>query len=244
MTPAPVGLRCPEHSGKPQGVQKVTRAVTAPRLGYATPVTFALIGINVLVFLAELFKGGTASGTGNTIYYHGALYGPLVASGDWWRLITAAFLHYGWLHLAMNMWGLYVGGILLERIIGSWRFGVLYLVSGVAGSVGALLLSFGGVTVGASGAIFGIFGALLVLERRGVIGTNGQILVLIVINLVFTFAVPGISIGGHLGGLIAGGAVMLLYMSFRRSMIYSLASAAAVGAVAVLIAYLKIRNYQ
>jgi membrane associated rhomboid family serine protease len=244
MTPAPVGLRCPEHSGKPQGMQKVTRAVTAPRLGHATPVTFALIAINILVFLAELFEGGSASGTGNTIYYHGALYGPLVAAGDWWRLLTAAFLHYGWLHLAMNMWGLYVGGVLLERIIGSWRFGVLYLVSGIAGSVGALLLSFSGVTVGASGAIFGIFGALLVLERKGVIGTNGQILVLIVINLVFTFAVPGISIGGHLGGLLAGGAVMALYMSFRRSMIYSLASAAAVGAVAILIAYLKIRNYQ
>jgi membrane associated rhomboid family serine protease len=245
MTPAPVGLRCPEHSGAPQGVQKVTRAVSRANARGQSPVTIALIAINVLVFLAELFEGGDfANGTGNTIYYHGALFGPLVANGDWWRIVTAAFLHYGPFHLAMNMWGLYVGGVLLERLIGSWRFALLYLVSGVAGSVGALLLSFNGVTVGASGAIFGIFGALLVLERRGVIATQGQILTVIILNLVFTFAVPGISIGGHLGGGIAGAILMLLMLTYRRSAVLTVASSVAVAAVSVVIAYLKIRNYQ
>jgi membrane associated rhomboid family serine protease len=246
MTPAPVGLRCPDHSGKPQGVQKVTRAVTAVGTRRVNPVTIGLIALNVGVYLAEIATGGNASnGTGNTIYYHGALFGPLVANGDWWRLFTSAFLHYGPIHLGLNMWALYIAGTLLERVIGSWRFAMLYLVSGIAGSAGALLLSFNSPTVGASGAIFGVFGALLVLERRQHISTGGQILGLVVLNLVLSFAVPGISIGGHIGGLIAGIVLMLLLLAVRRNpAVYSLAAGVAVGAIAIVVAYLKVRNYQ
>jgi membrane associated rhomboid family serine protease len=270
MTPAPVGLRCPEHSGKPQGMRKVTRAAERAVTGVGgrrvNAVTLALIAINVGVYLAELAAGGTVDGVNNWIYNHGALFasgaytqgtvGTLpahafapgyhlvgVAHGEWWRMITAAFLHYGPLHLGMNMYGLYLGGTLLEHVIGRWRFALLYLASGVAGSAGALLITPNSTTAGASGAIFGIFGALFVLERQRHISTGGQVAMLIVLNLVFTFAVPGISIGGHIGGLISGVALMLMFLQYRRSALYSASAAAAVVAISVVVAYLKVRGY-
>ena len=266
VTHAPVGLRCPEHSGKPQGVQKVTRSLTRVSAGRVNPVTMTLIFVNVLVFAAELAAGGNLSGTGNWIYNHGALFaagayvpggiGTLpahatapgyhlvgVANGEWWRLLTAAFLHYGPLHLAINMYSLYFAGTLLEQIIGSWRFTLLYFGSGIAGSAGALWLSPNAVTVGASGAIFGILGGLLVLERQGVIHSGGQILGLIILNLVFTFAVSGISVGGHLGGLVAGIVLMLLLLHFRRSALLSTVATLGVIAVSFALAYAKTRGY-
>ena len=257
MTPAPVGLRCPEHSGKPQGVRKVTRAVERSVSGVGSrrvnAVTIALVAINVAVYLAELATGGTVNGTGNWIYEHGALFasgtfgfgGPAmgVAHGEWWRLLTAAFLHYGPLHLAMNMYGLFLAGSLLEQVIGRWRFLLLYVASGVAGSAGALVLTPNAATAGASGAIFGVFGALFVLERQRHIATGGQIAGLIVLNLVFTFAVSGISVGGHIGGLVGGVALMWLLLEFRRSAAASVAAGAALIAISVVVAYLKTRNY-
>jgi membrane associated rhomboid family serine protease len=245
MTPAAVGLRCPEHSGKPQGVQKVTSAATRARtrtVGIGArrvnAVTMALIGVNVLVYLAELADGGTIDGLDNSIYEHGALYGPLVANGDWWRLITSAFLHYGPLHLGMNMLSLYFAGSILEQVIGRWRYILLYLVSGLAGAAGALYWTPNGVTVGASGAIFGVLGALLVLERRGNIATGGQVAGLIVLNLVITFAYSSsISVGGHIGGLIAGLLLMLAFVRFLRSWELSAAAAAVVAIAAIALAY-------
>ena len=142
MTMAPVGIRCPEHSGKPQGVQRVTRGVQRAAFeGTGAKVTKALVAINVAVYVAELVTGGGVNGTGSTIYLHGVLFGPLVEQGDWWRLLTAAFLHYGPVHLILNMVGLYWFGSLLEERIGSGRYLMLYLVSGLAGSTGALLWS-------------------------------------------------------------------------------------------------------
>jgi membrane associated rhomboid family serine protease len=266
MTPAPVGLRCPEHSGKPQGVRKVAaRAEQVATAGGRRPhpVTIALIAINVGVFLAELALGGASDGTGNKIYYYGALFtngvhnfqgNPLivvpagqhlpvavmaagVAHGEWWRLFTSAFLHYGILHLGLNMLALYWFGPLLEQMLGSLRFALLYVAAGLAGSAGALWLSPNDITVGASGAIFGVLGALLVLEARGMIHSGGQILVIIVLNLLLSVTMAGISIGGHIGGLIGGAATMLLYLQFRRSLPLCIASAAAVGAVSVVVAY-------
>jgi membrane associated rhomboid family serine protease len=255
MTPAPVGLRCPEHAGK----QRVIRPARQPlRVGGlargATIVTFALIALNVGVYLAELAIGGTFNGQGNWIFDHGALFAsgqlsfgqPLagVAHGDWWRLVTAAFLHYGPIHLGLNMLALYFGGTVLEQVIGHWRFALIYFASGIAGSAGALLLSPpNSPTVGASGAIFGVFGALFALERRGIIQSNGQILALIVINLVFTFAVPGISIGGHIGGLIAGFVLMWAMTHFARSAELSILATVAVIVVSVVVAYTQVRGY-
>ena len=254
MTPAPVGLRCPDHSGKPQGIQRVTataaRAATGAGSSRRNLVTLILIGINVAVYALELALGGSISGTGNWIYDHGVLVrerglrataSPAgVAHGEWWRLMTAAFLHYGPLHLGLNMFSLYFAGSILEQMIGRWRFLLLYLVSGIAGSAGALYLSPNSLTAGASGAIFGVLGGLLVLERRRHLATGGQVLGLIVVNLVFTFAIPGISIGGHLGGLAAGVLLMLAFDHFRRSPALCLAAGFVVAAASVLLAYSKV----
>jgi membrane associated rhomboid family serine protease len=244
MTPAPVGLRCPDHSGKPQGIRRVTaaaeRAGTGVGFARANLITMILIGINVAVYAAELALGGTVNGLNNWIYNHGVLYAYGVHHGDWWRLISAAFLHYGPFHIAMNMFSLYFAGSILEQVIGRWRFALLYLVSGLAGSAGALYLSPNSLTVGASGAIFGILGGLLVLERSGTIATGGQVLGLIVLNLVLTFAISGISIGGHIGGLIAGILVMLAFTRLRRSPQLSVAAAVLVGVLAIGVAYTSV----
>jgi membrane associated rhomboid family serine protease len=273
MTMAPVGIRCPEHSGRAQGVERVTRGVRrAAYEGAGAKVTRALIAINVFVYVAELAQGSGVDATKGSIYQNGALIAngvkvgntlagvpahfPLpnlvgVAHGDWWRLITAAFLHYGPFHLLLNMLALWWFGSLLERRIGSGRFLAIYLVSGLAGSAGALMLDPTTPTVGASGAIFGILGAGLVMEqfqRDYVFG--GSALGIIVLNLVFTFSVANISIGGHIGGLLGGAACALGLSRFGRSHIaYGRAGTlgyvtiAAVGVVSVLLAYWKTRGY-
>jgi membrane associated rhomboid family serine protease len=172
---------------------------------------------------------GAVSGTG----------APLVGvtHGEWWRLITSSFLHYGIFHLGLNMVSLYFGGRILEVIVGRWRFLLIYLAAAFAGSAGALWVTPDGQTAGASGAIFGVFGALLVLERRGTIQTGGQVLLLIAINLFYDLSVTGISIGGHIGGLIAGIVLMLAFLRFRGSPRLSVAAVAAVIALSVAVAY-------
>jgi membrane associated rhomboid family serine protease len=255
MTPAPVGIRCPEHSGKPQGMQKVTRAVTGVGSRRLNAVTLGLIGVNVAVAVIELASGSSSSFTNNSIFEKGSLFASGfvdanqhllgVAHGQWWRLFTAMFLHASFFHLAVNMYSLYFVGSIMEQVIGRWRFLLLYLASGLAGSAGALVLSPTTPTVGASGAIFGVLGGLFILERRRHIATGGQVAGLIVLNLVITFAFSSsISVGGHVGGLIGGMILMLALLQFRRSALYSIAAVAAVTAAAVVVAYAKVRNYQ
>jgi membrane associated rhomboid family serine protease len=273
MTMAPVGIRCPEHSGRPQGVQRVTSGVRrAAYEGAGAKVTRALIAINILVYVAELLQGSGVSATKGSIYQNGALlangakfansliglpahvpYPQLVgvAHGDWWRLMTSAFLHYGPFHILLNMLALWWFGSALERRIGSGRFLAIYLVSGLAGSAGALMLDPTTPTVGASGAIFGILGAGLVMEqvqRDYVFG--GSALGVIVLNLVFTFSVSNISIGGHIGGLLGGAACALglsrfgrSHIAYGRAGVLGYATIAAVGVASVLLAYWKTRGY-
>jgi membrane associated rhomboid family serine protease len=251
MTMAPVGIRCPEHSGKPQGVQRVTKGVhRAAFEGAGAKVTKVLIGVNVAVYVAELAQGGGVYGVNSTIYAKGFLYAPFVAQGDWWRLMTAAFLHYGPFHLLLNMLGLYWFGSLLERRIGAGRFLLLYLVSGLAGSAGALVVSPNSATVGASGAIFGILGAGLVLEQRDYV-FGGSALGVIVANLVLTFAWSGnISVGGHIGGLIGGAAATLAlsrfgrgHAAYGRAGLLGIGGIVAVGIVSIAVAYWKAKGY-
>jgi membrane associated rhomboid family serine protease len=245
MTFAPVGIRCPDHSGRPQGTQRLTQGVRRASFeGAGSLVTKILIGINVGVYLLELAMGGQVNGTGNRIYENGALYGPLVASGDWWRLFTAMFLHYGPIHLAFNMLALWFFGGAVEQAIGRSRYLLVYIVSGLAGSAGALVFTPNSVTVGASGAIFGILGAALVLERQRNYVLGGGAIGIIVLNLVFTFAIPGISIGGHLGGLFGGALCMLALSRFGRThAIYGrpgllgILGVVAIGVMSVLVAY-------
>jgi membrane associated rhomboid family serine protease len=261
MTMAPVGIRCPEHSGGAQGMQRMTRgARRAAYEGVGAKVTRALIGINVAVYVAELATGGGVNGVGSKIYEKGVLIASAidsngnlvgVAHGDWWRLVTSAFLHYGPFHLILNMLALYWFGSLLEQRIGSGRFLALYIVSGLAGSAGALVLDPLTPTVGASGAIFGILGAGLIMEhfqRDYVFG--GQALGIIVLNLVITFSVSSISIGGHIGGLIGGMAATLGltrfgrgHAAYGRAGALGYAAIVIVGVTSVVVAYWKARGY-
>ncbi len=243
MTIAPVGIRCPEHSGA-TAPRRIARP-RAPRLPYATAyVTRALVAINVGVYLAELANGSGINAARGKIFDHGALWGPVVAHGDWWRLITAAFLHYGPIHLGMNMLALYWFGTVVEAALGHLRFLALYLAAGLAGSAGSLLLSPNAVTVGASGAIFGVLGAMLILEYMSTGRLMGNAMTMIVINLAFTFAVPNISRGGHLGGLVAGILGTLALVRFRRyrSALPGVAAVVVIGALSVAIAYWKVRG--
>ena len=250
MVFAPVGIRCPDHSGQPKGAARVVQNVQQSTSRKPTIVTMTLIGINVGIYLLQLAGGASVNANSGWIFEHGALYGPLVAQGDWYRLLSAAFLHYGPFHLGLNMLALWWIGRPLESYLGSVRFLLLYLVSGLAGSAGALLVTPTGVTVGASGAIYGILGAAIVLERQGTYVLGGAALPLLIVNLAFSFAVPGISIGGHLGGAAAG-ALCILALSrlgkgsaaYRRIDLLSVVSLLAIGAISVAIAYWKVRGY-
>jgi membrane associated rhomboid family serine protease len=215
---APVGIRCPEHSGKPQGVRRVTRGVQ--RAGYegtGALVTRALIALNVLVFILGVAQGAdVVTGLGGSFDARLWLDGPDVANGDYWRLLTSAFVHYGILHIAMNMWVLWLIGGALEQRLGRARYLALYVVSGLAGSAGALLVTPNAATAGASGAIFGLFGAALVLERQGIFVFGGSIIGIVILNIAFTLGVSGISIGGHFGGFIGGIVATLGLSRFGR----------------------------
>ncbi|HYT10825.1 MAG TPA: rhomboid family intramembrane serine protease [Mycobacteriales bacterium] len=178
-----------------------------PRRRAGNPVTLALIAINVVVYLLQ-----TAD---PAITYRYGLLPVAVESGQYERLLTAAFLHAGFLHLGSNMLALFIVGAPLERAIGSARFSTIYLTSALGGSLLALALAppttLG---VGASGAVFGVFGALAVLRNR--IGADVRsIAVLIGINLVISFAVPGISWQAHVGGLVTG-AIVAAVVAGRR----------------------------
>jgi membrane associated rhomboid family serine protease len=129
-----------------------------------------------------------------------------IADGAYYRLFTAMFMHYGLLHLAMNMWALWVLGRPLEAMLGPVRFSALYLLCGLGGNVAAFLFQPYALSAGASTAIFGLFAALFLVLRR--LGRNASaVLPVIVVNIIFTLTVPGISIAGHLGGLVTGAIV-------------------------------------
>jgi membrane associated rhomboid family serine protease len=239
MTFGPVGIRCPDHAstaGKTAAPRRVARRTSASLSLSGPIVTFTLIGINVGVYLLELLLGGQFNGTGNSIYENGVLFGPAVANGDWWRLITAAFLHYGILHLGLNMLVLWFIGPPLEQYFGHARYLLVYVVSGLAGSAGALIASPNVLTVGASGAIWGLMGAAVVLEARRIYVFGGQAIGLVVFNLIFTLLVPGVSLGGHVGGGIGGAVAALAFSSLRRTPALATLAVAAVGVFSVALA--------
>jgi membrane associated rhomboid family serine protease len=214
MTPTPVGMRCPECARERT---KVTRGAVAPS-HYDAPATYALIAINVAVFLAEVATGHGGFGTiTSSLIPEFGLFGPSVAEGEWYRLLTSAFLHAGFLHIAGNMLLLFFLGRILEPGIGTPRFVALYLASLFAGSFGALLLSPDSLSIGASGAVFGVLSAAFVIARgRGVDALASSIGIIILLNLAFSFGVPGISIGAHLGGLVGGVLCALFILAGER----------------------------
>lgn len=213
MIPAPVGVQCVECVRRHQPRSTARSLRTAARWA---SVSYALIAVNVAVWVAGLaLGGGTGLIAGSPLAGIGGLSAGPVAAGEWWRAITAGFLHSGILHLGLNMAFLYMLGPPLEGVLGRARFTVLYFTALIASSLGALLLNPGAYTVGASGAIFGLMGATIVGQRAAGIDPRASGMVtLVVINLVFSFLVPGVSIGGHLGGLAAG--FVAGWVLFRR----------------------------
>jgi membrane associated rhomboid family serine protease len=250
MVYAAVGIKCPECAGQPTGARAATKRVgRAAGTGTGALVTKTLIGMNVLVYLISVAQGSGGLNPAGSFLARWGLFGPAVADGEWNRLITAAFLHASPIHLAFNMLMLWWFGQALEAALGRGRFLGVYIVSALAGSAGALLLSPLSLTVGASGAVFGILGAGLVLERKQIYVFGGGALFIVVLNIVFTFAISNISIGGHLGGLLGGILAMLALSVAGRHPVYgridplSILALVGIGAGAVLVAYLRVRGY-
>ncbi len=214
------------------------------------PVTKILIAVNVVVYLITIAQGpGGISSPGGRLFEKFVLYGPAVHDGDWWRLITSAFLHASFLHILFNMLALWWIGGPVENVMGRAKYLSLYLVSGLAGSAGALLASPNDVTVGASGAIFGLLGAMVVIQWQATGSIAGPALTLIIINLVLTFAIPGISYGGHLGGLIGGVLATLALTEFgTKHVTYARISPIAIvlllgiSILSVAVAYWRVRG--
>jgi membrane associated rhomboid family serine protease len=253
----PVGIRCPDHSGVRSGPTTRIRpgpVRRAPGIALATnraPVTYTLIAINFLIYLIGASQGGGVNSPGGSLYAKLWLDAPQLHDGGWWRLVTTMFLHASVLHIAFNMLALWVIGRQVEQYLGSARYIGLYFVSGLAGSAGALLQT-PGVTVGASGAIFGILGSMLIIEWQVTGRLAGNAMTLIVINLVFSFAVPGISWGGHVGGLIGGILITLGYAhwggergraQYGQLGIGGVLVLIAVAAGSIAVAYFRVRGY-
>jgi len=209
MRDASVGFQCPECVSEGNRGMRQAQAVFGGRAVTTPRVTWTLLVVNILAYAVETVNTNWVLANFTMNAYE------VGYQGEWWRLITGAFLHqplggssWALTHILFNMWALYVIGPELERRLGSARFLTLYLLSALGGSVAIYL--FGIAAVGASGAIYGMFGALFVLAKR--LGYNAQgVLWLIGANALITFVVPGISWQGHLGGLIAGTLVAVIF---------------------------------
>jgi membrane associated rhomboid family serine protease len=221
MRDAAVGHQCADC------VSAGARTVRQPKPSLGsnrTPViTYALIGINVVMFILQM-----ASPDVQSMFEMRSLQ---VADGQLHRLLTSAFLHYGPMHIVFNMWALYIVGPPLEIALGRLRFSALYVMSALGGSVLVYLLSSTGAsTAGASGAVFGLFGATFVIGKRLNMDVR-WVVGLIAINLVITFVVPNLSWQGHIGGLLTGAVIAALYAYAPRNS----RNAVQVGGIAALL---------
>lgn len=261
MRSAAVGFQCPSC------VKEGAASVRAPKASYggravARPtVTFALLGLNVLVFLVTTATGtGLALGGGSSAVFEKLALaptthctrvvaglcdatGPGVAQGEYFRLLTSTFLHFGILHIALNMYCLFLLGPALEAAFGRLRFAALYLLSGLSGATLSYALGPSyEQAAGASGAVFGLFAAFYVLQRRRG-GEVTQIVTTIAINLAISFAASSfIDWRGHVGGLVGGGLVAVAFVyspAGSRRWIYQSVGAVAVGALAVFVVALR-----
>ena len=202
---ASVGYQCVDCVAEGRRTQRVATTMAGARLNLQHVVIPVLIAVNVLVFAVTVAQAGSLAGNAEAdLFRQWVLSSPAVAGGQLWRLVTSGFLHFGPVHLALNMIALYVIGRDLEVILGRGRFVTVYLVSLLGGSAAVFLLEdptrF---TAGASGAVYGLMGGLVVVLVR-LRRSPGAALGIIAINVVITFTLPGISIYGHLGGLAFG----------------------------------------
>lgn len=225
---APVGFQCTDcvHAGgqeqrrQHRGYQEAgfgQRTVFGARLSQSVLVTQVILAVNVLVFLLTVVQAGSlTSNELSSLFQYGSLYGDAtLGHGEWWRVLTNGFLHYGPIHIAVNMFSLWMMGRSLEQVCGRGRYLALYFVSMLGASAAVLLFGnpseFPG-TAGASGALFGLMGAYAVTVLKLRLNPTGLIITL-ALNAFITFGIPGISIYGHIGGLVTGAlvTVALLY---------------------------------
>ncbi len=218
MTPTSVGMRCPECAGERTKVRRLQGRGTAA--SFARPqvwndprswsVTNVLIVINVIVFLWEIADGLSLGGGATKIpwvWYHGVLSGTFMSNGQhqYWRLLTSGFLHASIFHVGLNMLSLWFVGRALEPAIGRVYFAAIYFTALLAGSFGALWFTPGAATLGASGAIFGVFGALIMVARaRRIPLWQSGLLPILIFNFIYTLTIAGVSIGGHVFGVLSG----------------------------------------
>jgi len=216
--PASVGFQCPDDVRAGAASVRRGRTVVGAVVSDGPPVvSYGLIAVNVLAYLATgVSAGGSLTDNrGSQLFNDWVMVPSLVGHrGEYLRLITAAFLHIGPVHLAFNMFALYMLGPGLERALGWWRFLAVYLLAALGGSVAMLVFgAVNGGVAGASGAIFGLFACALLLTR--VIGLDARSLIItIVLNFVITFSVPGISKLGHMGGFVLGGLATLALLGW------------------------------
>lgn len=240
LTQATVGSHCPE-------CVKAARAPATMRArdwNAAQPilVTKVLIAVNLAVFVWVVAGEPSALSSSRLVsprQYDLGLAEFFLRQGEWYRMISSGFLHYGLLHLGMNMYLLYHLGRMIEPALGRVRFTLLYVAALLGGSAGAILLQPDGLHGGASGAVFGLMGAAAVgMTQRGINPFSTGIGTLLLLNLIITFTIPGISIGGHLGGAVAGAAcaaIMLAPHWKRLPEWTSYATPVAVGVFAVAV---------
>lgn len=243
LTPAAIGSQCPDCKAASRPTTRVQMRDWGRRR--SALVSQAIIVINVLVFFwvvsGNVGSAGFSGPVSQREFDIGLNKFLLAETREWYRLVTAGFLHFGILHIGMNMFLLYQLGNLLEPALGRLRFGLLYGACLLGGSLGVLVIETDslGLHGGASGAVFGLMAAAAIgMQRRGINVFQSGIGTVLVINLILTFTIPGISIGGHLGGAITGafcGAVMLApaWKPVPAWITYAFPTAVAIGAVAV-----------
>jgi membrane associated rhomboid family serine protease len=219
MRDAAVGFQCPECIAEGSKSVRAPRTVVGGAISMrAGAVSMALLGLNVVVFLLQKLTEGNV----NSVFQWGAMQGFAVAGGDYWRLLTAAFLHVGILHIAFNMYALYLFGPFVERALGTTRFVIAYMTMAISSSVFVYWLTDPQVaTIGASGAVFGLFGLALVLLIRLRQDVRG-LLVLLALNA-FISLQGNISWQGHLGGFVTGvllGAALAYAPRERRTAVH------------------------
>ncbi len=219
MRPASVGFQCPNCVAEGQASIRRPKATTAARVTVAKlgPVTATLISLNVLAFLATVATaGGQIMGNFNSpIFAELATAPDAIATGQWWRMLTGAFLHYGLTHLAVNMLSLYILGRDLEAYLGSAKYAAIYFLSAIGGAVAVLFFAapFADVA-GASGAIFGLLGAtgIALYQRKA---NLRSLFAILAINLLISF-LPGISLAAHAGGFLVGALAGAIVIYGRR----------------------------
>jgi len=207
MRSASVGFQCPDCVGEAARTVRQPVTVAGGALVTKPYVTWTLIGVTVAVFLWQF-----AAGVGQVAEDFGMWPFGIALYGEWWRLLTAAFLHGSWLHIAFNMYVLFLFGPVLERVLGHVRFTMLYVVAALGGSVASYVFSDPRtVSVGASGAIFGLMGAVIVAGKR-LRWDITQVLVLLGINVVIGFLSPEVDWRAHFGGLVVGALVAAVFV--------------------------------